>query len=109
MSAKTVRFVQLEGGQELLEADEGQPFLAFIPAESEEAARFLLDPLEFLRPRLHGLIAGENEDWRVTVNRVNGEIPLWWPPKGPHHIIVHGIVLAKRRQVHCTFYRSLDD
>jgi hypothetical protein len=106
-----VRFVVLHGAEEILEDDEAEIFAAFIQVESRREERspaeeMVLDPLPLLRAHLEG-IGTREEGWRVTVNRVDAEIPIHNP--GPHHLLVGGLILKDKKKVHCTVHRSEKD
>jgi hypothetical protein len=100
------RFVLLGGGDDVLEVDDAKAFIAFINVENPDAQDMLIDPLPLLRKKLKGVVTGEN-DWRVTVNRVDAEIAAHNP--GPHHLLVGGLVLKAKHRVHCTVHRSEED
>jgi hypothetical protein len=99
-------FVLLHGGAEALDTDGAQMFVAFINVKNSDAQRMLIDPLPLLQEKLEGVVTGE-EDWRVTVNRVDAEIDAHNP--GPHHLLVGGLILKPKHQVHCTVHRSKKD
>jgi hypothetical protein len=98
-------FVVLRGADDTLEADDAAVFVAFIPVKNQEARDLVIDPLPLLATKLPQF--GIEEGWRITVNRVDADIPIHNP--GPHHILVAGLVLQPLRQVHCTVHRSLKD
>jgi hypothetical protein len=105
------RFVVLRGGDALLEVDDARVFLAYIRvrhrnAERGAAEEIVLNPLPLLRANLEG-IGTLDEGWTVTVNRVNAEEPIHNP--GPHHLLVNGLILDEKKQVHCTVHRSVED
>jgi hypothetical protein len=101
------RFVVLHGADDLLETDTADVFVAFIPVQNERAIQLLVDPIELFRnvPALNEF--GIDKTWRVTVNRVDAEIPVHNP--GPHHLLTSGLVLKDKKQVHCTVHRSGED
>jgi hypothetical protein len=96
-------FVVLHGGDDALESDDAEVFVAFINVKNEDAQRMLIDPLPLLREKLDG-VGTREEGWRVTVNRVDAEIDAHNP--GPHHLLVGGLVLKPLKHVHCTVHRS---
>ncbi len=98
-------FVVLRGADDALEADDAEVFVAFIPVKNQEAREMVIDPLPLLATKLARFDI--EEGWRITVNRVDAEIPIHNP--GPHHILVAGLVLKPLKQVHCTVHRSLRD
>ena len=106
-SSPPSRFGVLQGAADLLEVDDASVFAAFIPVQNEQARQLLVDPIELLRHEGVFDQFGIGEGWRVTVNRVDAEIPVHNP--GPHHLLVIGLVLKALKQVHCTVHRSLRD
>ena len=98
-------FVVLRGAKDALGADDAEVFVAFIPVKNPEAPKMVLDPLPLLATKLPQF--GIKRGWRITVNRVDAEIPIHNP--GPHHILVTGLVLKPKKQVHCTVHRSRKD
>ena len=105
-----VRFVVLRGAEEILEDDAAEMFVAYIQVESRKEERspaeeMVLDPLPLLHAHLKSI--GTREDgWTVTVNRVNAEEPMLNP--GPHHLLVGGLILKKKKKVHCTVHRVVE-
>jgi hypothetical protein len=102
-------FTPIRGGdevQKLLEVDDAAVFIAYIPVENSDAQELLIDPLPLLRRKLPGMVTGE-ADWRVTINRVDAQIAAHNP--GPHHLLVGGLVLKPKHEVHCTVHRSKKD
>ncbi len=109
-----VRFVVLRGAEEILEDDAAEVFVAYIQVESSKEERspaeeMVLDPLPLLRQRLGDDVPALRQDeaeWKVTVNRVNAEEPIHNP--GPHHLLVGGLILKKKKKVHCTVHRVVE-
>jgi hypothetical protein len=109
-----VRFVVLRGAEEILEDDAAEVFVAYIQVESRKEERspaeeMVLDPLPLLRQRLGDDVPALRQDeaeWKVTVNRVNAEEPIHNP--GPHHLLVGGLILKKKKKVHCTVHRVVE-
>jgi hypothetical protein len=103
---KRSTFLLLRGGDDVLEVDDARAFIAYIPVQNGEAQEMLIDPLPLLRRKFPGEVTGE-DDWRVTVNRIDAEIAAHNP--GPHHLLVGGLVLKPKHQVHCTVHRSEEE
>jgi hypothetical protein len=113
-----VRFIVLHGAEEILEDDAAEVFVAYIQVESREhlrqgqrgpAEEMVLDPLPLLRQRLGDdvpQLRQDEADWTVTVNRVNAEEPIHNP--GPHHLLVNGLILKRKKKVHCTVHRVVE-
>jgi hypothetical protein len=101
------RFVVLHGADALLDTDDAEVFVAFIPVQTERAVELLVDPIALFQrvPALAGF--GIDQSWHVTVNRVDAEEPVHNP--GPHHLLTNGLVLKKKKHVHCTVHRSVRD
>ncbi|HEY0388042.1 MAG TPA: hypothetical protein VGC71_06355 [Gaiellales bacterium] len=76
-------------------------YAGFIPVEHEAARDLLLDPL----PILAGAIPEVQDDWQVTVTRVDGEFGIVWPQGGPHHLCVLIMALPRFGRVHCLVHR----
>ena len=72
-------------------------FSAYQHSPEEEKERRLRDLAGF----------GIDPSWHVTVNRVDAEEPVHNP--GPHHLLTNGLVLKKKKHVHCTVHRSVRD
>jgi hypothetical protein len=100
-------FVVLHGADALLDTDDAEVFVAFIPVRNERAVQLLVDPIALFQkvPALAGFAI--DKTWRVTVNRVDAEEPVHNP--GPHHLLTSGLVLKDKKQVHCTVHRSVLD
>jgi hypothetical protein len=102
-------FILIRGGdetQKVLGVDDAAVFIAYIPVQNSDAQDLLLDPLPLLRREFPNVVTGE-KDWRVTVNRIDAQIAAHNP--GPHHLLVGGLVLKPKHQVHCTVHRSEED
>jgi hypothetical protein len=99
-------FELLHGAEDALKTDAAHPFVASIPAEDADSARMVLDPLGLLREHLPEVVPKE-DGWHVTLDRVDAQIPLHCPAKGPHHIIVSGIIFSDLKRVHCLVHRSV--
>ncbi len=102
-------FVVLHGADRLLDTDEAEVFVAFIPVNDPKARQLLVDPIELFKHEeaLAQFGIKENDGWHVTVNRVDAEEPVHNP--GPHHLLTNGLVLKKKKHVHCTVHRSVLD
>jgi hypothetical protein len=100
-------FVVLHGADALLDTDDAEVFVAFIPVQNERAVELLVDPIALFQrvPALAGF--GIDHSWHVTVNRVDAEEPVHNP--GPHHLLTNGLVLKEKKHVHCTVHRSVLD
>src|SRR6476469_4008497 len=80
-----------------------------VAAESgaDLAHELLRDPLTVLK---RSDVADIGDDWEVTVERVNAEVPLPVPTgngqrPNVHHIVAVWIVIRANKHAHCVYYR----
>jgi hypothetical protein len=71
------------------------------PADSDEAAEMLLEPLPTLAERMPE--AGIDDSWTVTYDRVNAQIGL---RRGPRKLIGVWVAIRDLASVHGTLYRA---
>jgi hypothetical protein len=83
------------------------------PAGSELALELLLQPRRVLI-EANVIESDDAVGWRVTVNRVNAQVPIPLPHiplpgPGAHHLIGIWTVVEESKQAHCVLYRVPPD
>ena len=81
--------------------DDVRVLTAVAEVKTEGAAKLLLDP----RPELMKAGFGVDESWTVSLNRVNAEQPVPYPPMGPRKIVAVWTLFESLRLAHGVMYR----
>jgi hypothetical protein len=101
-------FVRLDHADpELSRVEQVEVFAVAARSADELALELLLDPLAVLQ---RSEVDDIGDDWEVTVERVNAQVPLPLPKPngkkpGVHHIVAIWMVIRANRHAHCVYYR----
>jgi hypothetical protein len=106
MSSSRGGFTRLDSAQKRFAPFDVVAYEGVIPVDEEAAKDLMLDPL----PLLVNEIPEVQEDWEVTIHRVDAQFGFWWPPMGgPHHLCVLLMALPRFSRVHLLVHRFPED